>query len=94
LARGAITNGLVWGNPAFVLLLPASDVTRLIDTFVCFQLSVSLHRIGISHRLQLFFFVLLNLARLHRVFRGSLRLQPTLTSTTDALRKPCDKAEL
>jgi hypothetical protein len=51
LARGAITNGLVWGNPAFVLLMPASDVTRLIDTFVCFQLSVVLHRIGISHRL-------------------------------------------
>jgi hypothetical protein len=31
--------------------MPASDVTRLIDTFVCFQLSVVLHRIGISHRL-------------------------------------------
>jgi len=41
-----------------------------------------------------FFFVLLNAARLHRVFLDSLRLQAELSATTDALRRERDQAEL
>ena len=126
-AVGAIANGLVWGASAFVLLPPASDVTRLIYTFVCCLLSVSALLIAIGYRLfalgatlsrilplavwfplsdfaypwfmvlalaTFFFFVLLNAARLHRVFLDSLRLQAELASTTDALRRQRDQAEL